>query len=300
MTKKLIENFKTFENQQLILESDYFNPELEEGRFSNLALAAIMGLSGILGGNVTAQDLGQRDLPKNVKEILTKTTEDPAEAHRLQIMGWRLTDTQIDTIWNASPPDTVVTTISIRLAEGSYFESGKFELSPDQKETVEEGLRTVLGEGGVLINVGIESSTDSQGLSAALSNKLEQMGLPGNNEGLSVARSNAIQDYMEDQGVNGDIIETNNLSEKGEGEIDETARYVKVSLVYLVNDQGGGAQPQQTATYTLTKKVIQFDSEGTPRGKGKKHITIKKRKCGNKQDFKNPKAVEQCYFDFSS
>jgi hypothetical protein len=122
------------------------------------------------------------------------------------------------------------------------------------------------------------------------------MGLSGDNQGLSQARSNAIQEYMEDQGVNGDIIETNNLAEQGDQEIDETARYVKVTLVYLVSETGFGDKTSFSKTYTLQKKVYQFDSEGNHRGKPKKHITIKKKNCGEVKDFKNSRSVEKCYF----
>jgi hypothetical protein len=123
--------------------------------------------------------------------------------------------------------------------------------------------------------VDIESSTDKQGLSKNLQDKLKKSGFSPDNKGLSKARSSSVQVELETSGLDSTLIKIITLSEQGDEEVSQSARYVNVDFYYL-----------QSSTVVMPK------IEEPPKDKKTYHLSkivktgIKKMKKGNKSNTK--------------
>lgn len=296
-----LNNFDSFNAYEYLKEN--LDEDINEGKLGKLAGITLIGLSSLLGGNIKGK---AQSLPNDYEKYEVKTTSDPEEVNKLQITGWRLTDEQTDTIWEAAPNDTIVNVTQVKLAEESYFKSGAFELSEEQKDTIKEALDIILEDGGVLIKAGIEASTDKQGLSENLQRELKSQGFSPDNDGLSQARSFSVEKFLEFQGINDDLIDINNLAEQGESEIDQASRYVTISFAYLINEEvvKSDSTINIEKTYKLEKPVDETPRQKpakkkktkTLKKKINKWITLIKKSCGNKGLFSTKSKVNKCFF----
>jgi hypothetical protein len=209
--------------------------------------------------------------------------------------GWSLKSSDIDTIWNdvvKEAPETSVQSVTLTFADGNYFESGKFELSTEMKARIDSSLNNIVEAGGVVIKIDVTSSTDKQGLSKGLQEKLKSLGYTADNAGLSKARSTSIVEYLKSKGVDASLIETENLAEQGTGEIDASSRFVKVDLMYMIKRASETTKsitskdPEVKYMVNLTKTYVTDSKPSKPSG-GKAHV-----KVGKVKDFKIRGAVK--------
>ena len=210
--------------------------------------------------------------------------------------GWTLDSVQVDTLWKEvliKKPDTLVMVTKLSFDKDQYFESGKFVLSQDVKDSISSTLNDISGEGGVITDIRVESSTDKQGLSINLQKQLKDMGYSGDNKGLSKARSEAVTNYMtSEMGINDTLIESTQKYEMGDETIDQSARYVNVDIAYLVINQevtpGKTVDtPQLKKTYFLsTTNKVTNPPHKFKRGHNKKTV-----KMGPIKHHKNRKSV---------
>jgi len=220
----------------------------EEEGWKDKALAATLAAGTLMGSGKASNIDSFKDYDKNKIEVISKDKEkDKTEtrykettskevAERLQNQKWTLDSVVVDTIWkeldNVSPPvDTIIS--EIRFDDRQYFESGKYDLNEMIIDSLDNAIEEILEDNGVIMGIMVESSTDKQGLSVRLQKELQSKGYEGNNKGLSKARSESITNYLESIGVDTSIIETNQIYEAGEGEIDQSARYVTVKFLYI-------------------------------------------------------------------
>jgi hypothetical protein len=220
--------------------------------------------SGLFGRK---QDI---DLTKSYKfkldSTMTKEKADSVIAKMLK-KGWSLKASEMDTLWEKTvkeSPDTMVATASVKFDSDAYFASGKFDLDSAMKADINAVLDSVISVGGTLAKVNIISSTDKQGISKGLQAKLKSMDLTPDNAGLSRARSGNVKNYLTEQGINVSLIETKNLAEQGSGEIDASARYVMIEIVYMYKSKP--ETPKDTTTTQTVDYTVYLQ----------KHLTSKK------------------------
>lgn len=244
---------------------------------------------GIVGSMFTPKEVSGQTKDNGGKRVVVSHTKTGSEksAERLQNKGWKLDKVQIDTLWRevqVSKPDTQLITSTLQFDDAQFFPSGKFVLTQVMMDSISQELQRIDSEGGVVTDVMIESSTDKQGLSKNLQNSLEGLGYKSNNEGLSHARCDAIKKYLLQQGVNSTIIQENPLWEKGEGKIDQSARYVFVRFAYIVVEEN--VTPGETELRPDIKKTYHLSKETSYKSKKVKkefkrkfnwgHIEVKK------------------------
>jgi hypothetical protein len=155
-------------------------------------------------------------------------------------------------------------------------------------------ITEIIESGGIIIRVDVESSTDKQGLSKNLQDKLEESGFSPDNKGLSKARSNSVQLELEDLGLDLTLIKIITLSEQGDEEVSQSARYVNVDFYYLQSSTvvmpKTGEPKEDKKIYHLSKIVK------TGIKKMKKGNQSNTKKLGPIKNFLSPSAVE-CSFD---
>lgn len=189
--------------------------------------------------------------------------------------GWTIDST----VWRSvsvSKPDTMIYSAEFRLDGGQFFESGKYDLNEEMISKINSVFDDLYERGVFITDILIESSTDKQGLSKNLQNELKSKGYSPDNIGLSKARSKSIFDYLVGSiGINETLIETNELYELGSGEIDQSARYVTIKIVYLegssiVTPDVIEKVPQLKTTYFLSKEKPNYKKPGKITGKNYK------------------------------
>jgi len=207
---------------------------------------------------------GSRDF----KKFSTYHTSNKKEAEKRIKAGWTLDKVEMDTVWTQlvkNKPDTIIHTTKLSIDKDAYFASGRFSLNDEVKQSIRDSLDEIVDEGGIIMNIKITSSTDKQGLSAGLQQNLKKLGYTGDNPGLSKARNNSVKDVIVDYGFNGDNIQTVELSERGTGEIDQSARFVEVEIAYAKEEidvtPGEKSEPQMSTSkeYFLSKPKQSHD-----------------------------------------
>jgi outer membrane protein OmpA-like peptidoglycan-associated protein len=196
--------------------------------------------------------------------IQTKKAFNKSSMESLLKQGWSLDSTSIDTIYLnmvKKAPDSDLVAIRLMLDKDQYFQSGKFTLNETMKSSIDSTLEEIVSDGGILMKVEIESSTDKQGLSQNLQNELKKLGYTPDNKGLSKARSESVSDYLEESGVNDSIIIQNQLWEMGSQEIEQGARYVAVDFYYVIVPEE--VQPSISDDYKL-KRTYYLSREKEP------------------------------------
>lgn len=282
--------------------------ELDEG-FKENVFAGL--LSFFIGGSVSSQNI------KNVIErtpdssIVTKTvnfklgdkmSKEKADMviRRMLSHGFSITSEKMDTLWKEvkeKAPDTSVRIFSLRFdSDSSFFDSGKFEMSPDTKSDIDKAFQFVQEMDGMVSHVKITSSTDKQGLSTNLQAKLKSMGFAPNNDGLSKARSSNMADYLtDDVGIEKSLIETVNFAEKGAGEIDASARFVRMDITYIccaITPGTGEKDSDSEIDYTVVlRKAMKTPSQPSTPGKFRE-ASGKSFKMKSIKNYVSPSSVE--------
>lgn len=234
------------------------------------------------------------------KERITKVTRSKRDMKYLTKTGWTLDSTHVDTVWRTvtvSKPDTMIYSAEFRLDGAQFFESGKYDLNSEMMLKIDNVFDELYEKGVFITDVLIESSTDKQGLSKNLQNELRSKGYSADNIGLSKARSQSILDYLvETIGINETLIETNELHEMGKGEIDQSARYVTIKIIYLegsavVTPDVIEKVPQLKTTYFLSKEKPEYKKGKIIKGKN-----YKSKPHGPVKSKSRVKAKTECFF----
>lgn len=253
---KHLQNFNSYNNSQNVNEG-----------FKENVLAGLMLLFGLKGQSQEAKP----------RLATTKTTSETVLKDLLS-KGWSLDSTSTKKVYDGvikERPDTQVITTRLSLDKEQFFQSGDYKLTTDMKSDLDSTLTEIIEAGGIIIRVDIESSTDKQGLSKNLQDKLSKEGFSKDNKGLSKARSKSVSVELETLGLDSSLIKITTLAEQGEEEISQSSRYVHVDFYYL-----------QSSTVVMPK------TEEPPVYQKKYHLSktvqtgIKKLKKGNQSNTK--------------
>ena len=236
--------------------SNFKSYEVNEGWKENV----LVGLLSLFSSTV----MGQKTEPKYSH---TKTKSETTMKTLLK-SGWSLDSTAIDTLYReilVSKPDTNIVSTRLTLDKEQFFPSGKFELTPEMKSSIESTLIEILNQNGIIFKIDLESSTDKQGLSQNLQKELKNLGYSPDNQGLSKARSESVSNFLELLGVEDSLINTKQFYEKGVGEIEESARYVTVDFYYMIVSEV--VLPAEYKQEPKIKKTYYLSKEQKPTGK---------------------------------
>jgi outer membrane protein OmpA-like peptidoglycan-associated protein len=234
--------------------SSFNSYEVNEGWTENV----LVGLLSLLGSQV----MGQKS---NISH--TKTKSD-ASMKSLIKSGWSLDSTAVDTLYYQvlkSKPDTNIVSTRLTLDKDQFFSSGKYELTPEMKSSIESTLTGILNENGIIFKIEVESSTDKQGLSQNLQKELSGLGYSPDNKGLSKARCESVSNFLELLGVEDSLIISSQLFEKGESEVEQSARYVNVDFYYMMVSEE--VLPAEFDSKYKVKKTYYLSKEQKPTGK---------------------------------
>ena len=206
-------------------------------------------------------------------------------------LGYHLTSTQTDTVINiiqTIAPDTIVSETILEFRDNAFFGSGAFTLGEGEIKTA---LSEIDSSGNVLLSVIVESSTDKQGLSKNLQRTLLSLGYTGDNNGLSQARNHAVMKVLNGEGVDSSLIGQEILFEKGEGDINQSTRYVKVRLQVLeVSSMSFPGEEEIIKSFPETHSLVKVYKKYKPRKK--RQPPVKKNMCKIKiKSFKRGKWI---------
>ena len=246
----------------------------------------------VLAGLAALLSLKGQSQESKPRLATTKTTSETALKSLLK-QGWSLDSTSTKKVFDGvvkEKPDTQVIVTRLSLDKSQFFKSGNYELTPEMKSDLDSTITEIIESGGIIIRVDVESSTDKQPLSKNLKDKLEESGFSPDNKGLSKARSNSVQLELEDLGLDLTLIKIITLSEQGDEEVSQSARYVNVDFYYLQSSTVVMPKveepPKDQKTYHLSKIVK------TGIKKMKKGNQSNTKKLGPIKNFLSPSAVE--------
>jgi outer membrane protein OmpA-like peptidoglycan-associated protein len=233
------------------------NYKVDEGWKENV----LVGLMSLFGSYA----MGQKS---DRVQVMHQKVKSESAMKSLLKQGWSLDSTQVDTLWSEvvkHKPDAEVKVTRLTLDKDQFFPSGIYTLTDEMKQSLDSVLNQIMEDGGVLAKVEIESSTDKQGLSIKLQNDLKSKGFEPNNKGLSKARSSSVSDYLLDLGINISLLNINEMSEQGELEIEQSARYVTVDFYYVVTDvEELPAEVDKTPKLKTTYYLSKINKVGKP------------------------------------
>jgi len=235
---------------------------------------------------------------QEAKPRLAKTkTQSENTLKSLLKQGWSLDSTSTKKVFDSvikEKPDTQVIVTRLSLDKNQFFESGDYKLTEEMKSDLDSTLTEIIESGGIIIRVDIESSTDKQGLSKNLQDKLKKSGFSPDNKGLSKARSSSVQVELETSGLDSTLIKIITLSEQGDEEVSQSDRYVNVDFYYLQSSTVVmpkiGEPSKDKKTYHLSKIVK------TGIKKMKKGNQSNTKKLGPIKNFLSPIEVECATF----
>ena len=277
---KYLKNFNNYKSTQ----------DVNEGLKQNV-LAGLIAFLSLKGQSQEAK-------PRLAK---TKTTSETALKSLLK-QGWSLDSTSIKQVFDGvikEKPDTQVIVTRLSLDKSQSFNSGAYELTPEMKLDLKSTLTEIIDSGGIIIRVDIESSTDKQPVGKNLKDKLEKSGfspvIGDDNEenwnpALSKARSNSVQLELKDLGLDLTLIEIITLSEQGDEEISQSARYVNVDFYYLQSSTVVMPKTEEPPEYQKTYHLSKVVKTGIK--KMKKVNQSNTKKLGPIKNFLSPSAVE--------
>lgn len=196
--------------------------------------------------------------------------------------GYHLTSVEADTIYDTIQiinPDTTARQMELSFEDEAFFESGRFILTQNAVNKIKKSINDISAIDGKITGAIVKSSTDKQGLSVNLQKTLNSLGYKNNNEGLSNARNDAITKILVENGIDISLIKKIVLFEQGAGTIDDTARYVKVYINYIVKDEVIPEYPKigekETTVYKLTKGISKQKRQRSPIIKSSCKISLK-------------------------
>lgn len=235
---------------------NYESYQVNEGWKENI----LVGLLSLFG----TYAMGQKKSP----DIIHGKAKTESSMKSMLKQGWSLDSVDVDTLYSKiikSDPETEIIATRLMLDKDQYFPSGKFVLTQEMKSSIDSALVEILSNNGVLLKIEIESSTDKQGLSQGLQNELKGLGYSPDNKGLSKARCESVSKFVQELGVEDSLISVNQLFEKGEMEVEQSARYVAVDFYYvIVPDE---VKPSDDSDDFNVKKTYYLSKEKSP-GKG--------------------------------
>lgn len=217
-----MKHLKTFES---------FNEEdkVDEG-LKDLGTGLLFTIASLFGNPANAGN------DKGDHKTQQVTLHSQSEVNRYLKSGWKLTSSQIDTVWSdikSTAPQSEVEAIQLHMDKDQLFASGSFILSDKSKKDIDSVLNVISENSGLLLKIDIESSTDKQQLTKNLQNILIGKGLTGDNQGLSEARSNSVKEYLTGKEIDVSLVNVENKSEQGIEEIQQSVRYVNVDFYYV-------------------------------------------------------------------
>lgn len=187
-----------------------------------------------------------KDKPKS--HITVKTGTEAARQKRADLLvkqGWTLDSTSVDTLWREiviQKPDTIIESHRFKFdVEGDQFLTGKFTLSQNVIDGINDAVADIQAQGGIVTDFQIESSTDKEPI------KMEYEGMTGN-EALAHRRADAVENELIRIGVDDSIISivTNfnqgpDVYTKDMSKADRDAarlqtagsRYVTINIIYI-------------------------------------------------------------------
>ncbi len=253
----------------------------EEGWKENI----LVGLLSLLGVSAMGQD--------DKHDRFERKTKSETISKNLIKQGWSLDSTQVDTLFTQvkkDNPEAEITVSHLNFDKDNYFASGKFELSKEVKDSISMTMNEIASNEYIITDIIITSSTDKQKLSKNLQHLLKDNGFSPDNKGLSLARSKSVSNYLKDLGVNDSLINHEEKYEQGENEIEQSARYVRVS-VYSIKNKHHQLKGKEIKTYFLSKeKTPPVNPPLKIDRKNKKTI-----KMGPIKNFKNRKDITKCW-----
>jgi flagellar motor protein MotB len=246
----------------------------------------------VLTGLIALLSLKGQSQEAKPRLVKTKTQSENTLKSLLK-QGWSLDSTSTKKVFDSvikEKPDTQVIVTRLSLDKNQFFESGDYKLTEEMKSDLDSTLTEIIESGGIIIRVDIESSTDKQGLSKNLQDKLKKSGFSPDNKGLSKARSNSVQLELETSGLDSTLIKIITLSEQGDEEVSQSARYVNVDFYYLQSSTVVMPKIEEPSkdkkTYHLSKIVK------TGIKKMKKGNQSNTKKLGPIKNFLSPSEVE--------
>jgi hypothetical protein len=268
-----------------IKKFNQFTPINEEESWLKKGLTGLALLLSIWSGKA-ATDSESYDKGKDKKMHLK--VKDDKSMERLVKRGWTLDSTQVDTLMQTviiNHPDTIIIQDEVSLQDNVQgFDSGKFILSNRIAGSINNYLKSIEEQGGILTDVNIESSTDKQRLrpNGTAWNNLKDSGYSTDNAGLAKARAESISKYLISKfSISDSIIDISLKPEQGTQVVDSNFRYVSVNFTYLVisYDVLGSQEikePKINTTYYLSKERTKQHQSG------KHHSHIHKHKFKSK------------------
>lgn len=242
-----------------LLTFEQYNKQLNEGWKENI----LVGLLSVLGVSTMAGN-------KNVDDKKTVQTHLQTTAESFIKQGWSLDSTQVDSIFTKiklEKPDTMMMVSRLQLDKNQYFESGKFILLQNVKDSIYNSMINILNDKGIITDIVVTSSTDKQGLSVKLQTLLTSLGYTADNQGLSDARNDIIRKYLTGElNVNDTLITSKKMFEQGNNEIDQSARFVNVDIYYMqvtetIKPEQDSTSMKINKTFFLSKDKIPYKSK---------------------------------------
>ncbi len=276
-----MKNLKTFEQ---------YSEPINEGWKENV-LAGLFMMFGLAATGQTSKD---RDKGYQYNQTVSKST-----MKSLLKQGYTLDSTVVKIVLDelkVKSPETQIMATRLELSSDQFFASGKFQLNSDMMSDIENTVENILNTGGMILKIDIESSTDKQGLTTRLQDELKRLNYEPNNNGLSKARAESVSKYLsEEVQINDTLININTLAERGESNIDHSARYVTVDFYYVVvsesTKEGEEVNNKDRTTYYLKKDVALIKTKAIS-GKNKSQT----KNMGTVNNLETKISDIKCYF----
>lgn len=186
-----------------------------------------------------AKVIDQLNKLENKDKVVTKKTGEQGLKQALS-QGYAITKVESDTIYKTVVANKaiapIVDSFSVSLDASKLYATGGFTLSPEGVDSIQSTIAQIKAQGGTVLAIRIESSTDKQRVSPNLQNVLGTKGYSADNQGLSRARNDGAKQALVQMGIDGGLVKQVILAEQGAGQIgavtpqDAAARYVKIYI----------------------------------------------------------------------
>ena len=265
---KKLQHLQTFESY---IASKQEQDELNEANFKTLALAGLMGASAL-----SVSGAGNKGKNDGEKDRIEFTTTNPTTARTKIEKGGFILDS-ISVIKELTKiPSKIIDTIHYTIPIANDFESSKFELSQNTKDSISKAFSDIESNSYNVLYMNVVSSSDATPISFRMT---QATGIKNNIE-LSLKRSSAVSNYLRKSfGVDSCSINIEKpiVGNKPDSEKD---RYVTLEIVTtkITEETKAGLDKEET-TYYLSKE------KGDIGTKKKSHYFTKEVKKSNKLDI---------------
>lgn len=165
-----------------------------------------------------------------------------------------------DTVKHATPSITIKDTLDINFGSDNFFVSGGYELTPEGMDSIKSAIEAVHAQGGKILSVNVESSTDAERMI-----KFKSETDPTGNIELATLRAKSVIDFVntmadgahithrEIPNNGSDVVSTKDfLRSSADKEVTQTLRqktaqfrYVKLSITAVFESAGATDTPPQ-------------------------------------------------------